>query len=181
VLIHETAIAGCFTLRATKHPDRRGQFVKWFSKEAFAEAGLCIEWAEVFSSESHRGVIRGLHYQRPPADHVKLVYCLAGRAVDVVLDLRRGSPSFGQHITVNLSSENPVAVYVPSGCAHGFYAETDNTLMLYQASFGHAPALDSGIRWDSAGINWPTLTPIVSDRDAELPALSDLDTPFQWS
>jgi len=181
MLIQETAIAGCFTLTAAKHHDTRGHFAKWFSKDAFAKAGLCSSWAEVYASESHRGVIRGLHFQQPPADHVKLVYCLSGRAIDVVLDLRYGSPSFGEHIKLSLSAEEPVSVYVPSGCAHGFYAEVDHTLMLYQVSSGHAPSLESGIRWDSAGIKWPTDTPIVSARDRALPELYTFDSPFSWS
>ncbi len=180
MLIQETAIAGCFTLRAAKHHDARGLFTKWFSKNAFADAGLCSEWAEVYASESHLGVIRGLHFQLPPADHFKLVYCLAGRAIDVVLDLRCGSPSFGEHIRISLSAEEPVSVYVPSGCAHGFCAELDHTLMLYQVSSVHAPSLDSGIRWDSAGIEWPTDTPIVSPRDAALPKLLDFESPFNY-
>jgi dTDP-4-dehydrorhamnose 3,5-epimerase len=181
MLIQETAIAGCFTLTAAKHHDTRGHFTKWFSKDAFAKTGLCSAWAEVYASESHRGVIRGLHFQQPPADHVKLVYCLAGRAIDVVLDLRCGSPSFGEHIMISLSAEEPVSVYVPSGCAHGFYAELDHTLMLYQVSSGHTPSLDSGIRWDSAGIEWPTDTPIVSTRDRALPEFCTFDSPFSWS
>jgi dTDP-4-dehydrorhamnose 3,5-epimerase len=180
VLIQETAIAGCFTLKAAKHHDARGHFTKWFTKDAFANAGLCSEWHEVYSSESRRGVIRGLHFQQPPADHFKLVHCLSGRAIDVVLDLRYGSPSFGEHIKISLSPEEPKSVYIPKGCAHGFYAELDHTLMLYQVSSCHKPSLDSGIRWDSAGIKWPTDTPIVSSRDAELPKLLDFESPFHY-
>jgi len=123
-------------------------------------------------------VIRGLHFQKPPADHAKIVYCLEGSALDVVLDLRSSSASFGQHIKVKLSRESPIAIYIPSGCAHGFLAQADHTLMFYQVSTGYVPALDSGIRWNSAGIDWPTDTPIVSTRDQTLPCLAEFISPF---
>lgn len=176
--IDATSIPDCYTITASKHVDVRGYFVKWFSRDAFVSAGLVSDWAEVYGSVSKRGAIRGLHFQRPPAEHAKLVYCLGGQALDVVLDLRLGSASYGKHIKVELSSESPRAIYVPAGCAHGFLAQVDQTLMFYQVSSIHAPLLDSGIRWDSAGIDWPTSSPIVSQRDQALPCLSDFVSPF---
>ena len=177
--IEETALAGCFKLTPTKHIDHRGNFIKWFSREAFDRANLCSDWAEVYGSVSRRGVIRGLHFQSPPADHAKLVYCLGGRAIDVVLDLRSALASYGEHIKIELSGDSPLAVYVPAGCAHGFLALEDNTLMFYQVSSDHTQALDSGIRWDSAEIDWPIVTPTVSPRDEALPRLADFVSPFR--
>ncbi len=178
MVIQETALPGCFKLALAKQVDRRGHFIKWFNKDAFINAGLCSEWAEVYGSQSHRGVVRGLHFQRPPADHAKLVCCLAGRAIDVVLDLRRSSPSFGRHIKVGLSADEPTAVYIPTGCAHGFFAEVDNTFMQYQVSSSHSSSLDDGIRWDSAGILWPTDEPIISLRDQTFQKLDEFVSPF---
>ena len=177
--IQETSIPGCFTITAPKHIDSRGHFVKWFSRDVFGGSGLVINWAEVYGSVSKRGVIRGLHFQHPPAEHEKLVYCLGGRALDVVLDLRSGSASYGKHTQIELSSDNPIAVYVPVGCAHGFLAQEDQTIMFYQVSSRHNPALDSGIRWNSAGIDWPDIEPIISQRDEALPRFEDFISPFR--
>lgn len=176
--IKETIIQGCFTITPFKHTDGRGSFVKWFNRESFADAGLCSDWFEVYGSESKRGVVRGLHFQAPPFDHAKLVYCLAGGALDVVVDLRRSSNSFGNHLQLELNADRPICVYIPPGCAHGFLALADPTLMFYQVSSSHAPTLDCGIRWDSVGINWPVDTPIISERDATLPRFVDFISPF---
>jgi dTDP-4-dehydrorhamnose 3,5-epimerase len=176
--IETTSIPGCYTITLPIHFDSRGHFVKWFSCEKFNEFGLTSKWAEVYGSVSHRGVIRGLHFQKPPCEHAKLVYCLGGSALDVVLDLRLGSRSYGEHVRIELSSEKAVAVYIPAGCAHGFLAQADKTFMFYQVSSCHAPALDAGIRWDSAGIEWPTTSPIVSRRDRTLTRFADFVSPF---
>jgi len=176
--IENTQIPGCFVISLRKQNDSRGHFVKWFSRHAFDEAGLVNDWAEVYGSVSQRGVIRGLHFQSPPEGHAKLVYCLSGHALDVVLDLRQRSVSFGKHIKIELSGASPLAVYVPLGCAHGFLAQADQTLMFYQVSSGYAPEFENGIRWDSAGIDWPTRAPIISSRDHELPHLANFVSPF---
>ena len=162
------------------HQDERGHFTKWFQTDAFRALGLPTQWAEDYTSVSKNGVIRGLHFQTPPFEHDKLVICLQGRAFDVVLDVRLGSPTWGEHLAFDLSADKPCAVFIPAGCAHGFCALEDNTILLYKVGSIHAPQHDSGIRWDSAEIVWPIKTPIVSKRDQALLELSEFNTPFQF-
>jgi dTDP-4-dehydrorhamnose 3,5-epimerase len=179
--ITETGINGCYVLSPFTQHDDRGHFIKWFSSKSYEAAGLCTEWMEVYGSISKSGVIRGLHFQPPPVDHAKVVYCLAGKAFDVVVDLRCNSRSFGEHIQLELNADKPTAVYIPPGCAHGFLSLADETLIFYQVSSNHAPTLEAGVRWDSVGINWPIKTPIISKRDANLPKFVDFDSPFRES
>ena len=131
-----------------------------------------LVWDEIYYSTSGRGVIRGMHLQLPPHDHTKAVHCVAGRALDVVVDLRTQSPTLGRHAVIELDSTEPSLVVVPPGCAHGFQALDDDTLMLYLVSSVHAPAFDSGIRWDSFGCAWPLPASEISDRDRSLPDLT---------
>jgi dTDP-4-dehydrorhamnose 3,5-epimerase len=166
------AIADCKLIRPPLFADERGTFVKSFNAETFRLAGLPTHWAETYHSKSRRGVIRGLHLQRKPAELGKLVWCVAGHIWDVVLDLRGTSPTCGMYAAFELSPEEPMAIYVPPGCAHGFCALDDNSIVVYQTTSTHSPADDVGVRWDSAGINWPIRNPIVSERDNRLPSLS---------
>jgi len=175
-----TKIPGCLVVESVLHQDERGHFTKWFQTDAFEALGLPTQWAEDYTSVSKSGVIRGLHFQTPPFEHDKLVICLQGQALDAVLDLRLGSPTWGEHVTVDLGADRALAVFIPAGCAHGFCAREDDTLLLYKVGSVHAPAHDSGIRWDSAGIEWPTKAPIVSKRDQALPKLSGFVSPFQF-
>lgn len=120
-----------------------------------------------------------MHFQLPPADQVKMVYCVVGRVLDVILDLRVGAPTFGRHVTRELSAAEHNAVYLPSGIAHGFYVLEAPALVIYNVTSEHAPALDSGVRWDSFGMRWPSDAPIVSDRDSRLPTLDQFRSPFK--
>lgn len=174
----ETTIPGCFELRPRVAADARGSFVKTFHRDTFAGLGLCTDWAEQFYSMSRRNVLRGLHFQLPPHDHAKLVYCPEGEVLDVGVDLRTGSPSYGQHIAIHLSSEAGNMLYLPAGLAHGFVALSEQALMVYNVSSVYAPAHDTGIRWDSCGIDWPVADPLVSDRDQQFPTLADFASPF---
>jgi dTDP-4-dehydrorhamnose 3,5-epimerase len=158
--------------------DVRGTLVKTFLGSAFADAGLPTRFPEQFFSQSRRGVVRGLHFQAPPAPQGKLVYCVSGEVFDVVVDLRAGSATYGEHVTAVLSSENWTGLYVPVGFAHGFAALSETATLAYLATAEYEPGTDGGVRWDSAGIAWPVDSPIVSDRDAELPRLADLRTLF---
>jgi dTDP-4-dehydrorhamnose 3,5-epimerase len=117
-----------------------------------------------------------MHLQLPPHDHTKAVHCLAGAALDVVVDLRSESPTLGRHATIDLRGDRPELVVVPPGCAHGFQALTDDTVMVYLVSSVHEPAADSGIRWDSFDCEWPLTAPTVSDRDRALPTFETFAT-----
>ena len=178
--VHPTNFAGLVSLEPKVFTDQRGVFVKTYHDQAFRELGLAFEAKEEFFSTSHKGVLRGMHFQLPPADHAKLVYCVTGAVLDVVLDLRSGSPTCGQFHAEELSEANRRMVYIPTGFAHGFLALTEGALMVYKTSTTHAPACDAGIRWDSFGFSWPLggTAPILSQRDAGFPALADFKSPF---
>jgi dTDP-4-dehydrorhamnose 3,5-epimerase len=119
-----------------------------------------------------------MHFQRPPADHAKLVYCLEGRILDVAVDLRRTSPTFGRHAVFNLSADCHNAAYLPRGVAHGFYVMNAPALVMYHVSSEYAPSSDSGIRWDSFGYDWPDKEPVLSRRDSEFVTLHEFESPF---
>lgn len=175
-----TNLEGCWEIRPRLIADDRGTFVKTFHRATFEQWGLPTDFPEAFYSVSRRGVLRGLHFQLPPAAHAKLVTCVSGKILDAAVDLRQGSPTYGRHALLELSAEQANMLYVPVGLAHGFYALTDRATVLYNVTTMHAPALDTGIRWDSAGIPWPEPRPVVSARDAAFPSLSDFQSPFTW-
>lgn len=176
--LRPTALPGCGELRLPHSADARGRFLKLFHRDAFAALGLCADMAEVFCTTSHRHVIRGLHFQSPPHQHAKLVCCLEGAVQDVALDLRRDSPRYGEHVSLELSAEAGNALYLPAGFAHGFCVLSDSATLLYLTSHEHAPTHDAGIAWDSAGIAWATPSPVLSARDQHHPRLADFDSPF---
>jgi dTDP-4-dehydrorhamnose 3,5-epimerase/CDP-3, 6-dideoxy-D-glycero-D-glycero-4-hexulose-5-epimerase len=171
-------LPGCLVLTPRVLTDERGQFVKTFHAADFAAVGLALEVREEFFSVSRLGVLRGMHLQVPPQAHEKLVYCIVGAALDVVLDLRRSSPSFGQTASIEISAQNRRVVFVPKGVAHGFLALQENTTLVYKTSTVHAPDQDTGVRWDSFGFDWPVSQPVISARDQALPLLAEFVSPF---
>lgn len=179
--MREGRLPGCRQLMPLVREDSRGVFVKPYEDDWFIELGLPTQWPERFYSRSHRGVVRGLHLQAPPADHDKLVYCVSGAVLDVVVDLRLGSPTYGAFEAIELDDQEWATVFVPRGIAHGFAALADDTVMAYAVSSVHNPTLDIGIRWDSVSIPWPFEEPIISERDAALPALADFCSPFVYA
>lgn len=176
----ETGLPGCLVIRPRPFDDDRGRFVKVFQRDIFAAAGLAVDFAEEYYSVSRQGVIRGLHFQRPPHDHAKLVYCVAGRVQDAVVDLRAGSPTQGGHAVVELSADLGNMLYIPSGLAHGFCVLSESAALVYKVTTVHAPEHDAGIRWDSAGIPWAETAPVLSERDRSHPPLAALATPFVY-
>jgi dTDP-4-dehydrorhamnose 3,5-epimerase len=175
-----TQLPGCFLVHGGRSGDSRGSFTKTFHFDSFAAAGLRTDWREAYCSTSARSVIRGMHFQLPPADHAKLVFCTAGQVRDVVLDLRRGSPTYGEHRAFDLDEEAGVGVYIPSGCAHGFLSLSASSTMYYNVTSVHSPAHDSGISWDSFGLDWPVAAPILSERDRRHPPLAQFQSPFHF-
>lgn len=176
----ETAIPGCAEIRPAIRKDFRGRFVKVFQRELFSAAGLCANFTEDFYSVSHQHVIRGLHFQRPPVDHAKLVYCVAGQVQDVVVDIRIGSPTFGRYAVTCLSAEAGNMLYIPTGLAHGFCTLSETAVVIYKTSTSYSPLHDQGVLWNSAGIPWATDTPILSDRDQLHPPLEAFSSPFDF-
>ncbi|MDD2719894.1 MAG: dTDP-4-dehydrorhamnose 3,5-epimerase [Gallionella sp.] len=173
-----SCLAGCFELQPKAFDDNRGRFVKVFHEQAFAEQGLETGFAEEYYSLSHKNVVRGLHFQLPPMDHVKMVYCVSGEVLDVVVDLRVGSPTYGQHALFALSAGKANSVYIPKGMAHGFCVLSEQAIMVYKVSTIYSPAHDAGILWDSAGIPWPLSQAIVSARDQGFPTFDQFVSPF---
>jgi len=178
--ISESGIPGCVALQPVVRGDHRGRFVKTVHAGFFRDHGLPCDFAEQYYSTSHRGVLRGLHVQVPPDALGKLVYCTAGAVFDVVVDLRRGSPTYGEHRTFTLSAAAANQLYVPAGLAHGYYATEDHSVVAYSATAVHAPDLDTGIHWASVGAAWPDDAPILSERDRALPRFEDFDSPFRY-
>lgn len=179
--ISETSIPGCLVVDVPVFSDVRGIFVKTFVKADFAGRGLACDFAEEYFTVSGKGVLRGLHFQTPPYDHVKVVSCLHGTVLDAVLDLRAGSPTFGCHELFELDGKSGRILYLPAGVAHGFLALSDDSLMAYKVTAGYSPSNDTGILWSSAGIPWPCNNPIVSERDSNFLPLARYESPFNMN
>jgi dTDP-4-dehydrorhamnose 3,5-epimerase len=170
--------SGCYEIRPVPARDQRGYFVKTFHSPAFADQGLKTEFIEQYYSVSVRNVVRGMHVQVPPMELVKTVHCIVGSVLDVIIDLRKGSPTYQQWEAIEMSADKASTLYLPAGIAHGFLTLSESATLLYNVSQIYSPVCDTGVRWSSIGFAWPCKAPIVSDRDQALPALSDFDSPF---
>jgi dTDP-4-dehydrorhamnose 3,5-epimerase len=168
-----------------RHPDARGWFSETFHERRLRELGIVCHFVQDNQSSSKRaGTLRGLHFQVPPTAQAKLISVLRGRAIDVAVDVRRDSPTYGKHVAIELSAETGHQLYIPVGFAHGFLTLEDDVVLMYKVSDYYAPAHDSGIRWDDPdiAIRWP-LEPgniVTSDRDRRLPLLKDFASPFAY-
>lgn len=171
-------LEGAYVVHGFRSADARGWFWKNYRDDEFRELGLDFTCRETFFSWSQQGVLRGLHFQMPPKAHSKLVTCLSGRVLDVLLDLRKHSPQFGKSVAIELAGDGSRSVYVPVGVAHGFVVLSEGALMGYQTSVPHDPAADTGVRWNSFGFEWPCVNPLVSERDASLPPVNEFSSPF---
>ena len=180
--IDETPLPGLLILTPARHGDARGFFSESWNKARLADHGITIDFVQDNHSLSRDvGTIRGLHFQAPPHPQAKLVRCGRGRLFDVAVDIRRGSPTYGQWFGAELSAEDGRQMLVPEGFAHGFITREPDTEIIYKCSDYYAPEVDGGIRWDSCGIDWGfDGTPVLSDKDTSAPALADFDSPFTW-
>jgi dTDP-4-dehydrorhamnose 3,5-epimerase len=154
--------------------------LKLFQSTALGDLDIDFDVRELFVSRSGPNVVRGFHHQDPPSAVAKLVWCLEGRIADAVVDLRASSPTFREHCLVELSDEHANGIYVPVGCAHGFAVAEGPALVAYAQTGEHDPSREGGVLWSSAGVAWP-IEPgqaVVSDRDAALPPLDELESPF---
>ena len=161
------------------HQDERGFFKETYKASAFREAGLPA-FVQDNHSRSGRGVLRGLHYQKPPKSHGKLVSVVRGEILDVAVDIRGGSPTYAQWVSARLSGENHQQLYVPPGFAHGFYVLSDVADVVYRLTAEYSAEHDRGILWHdpALGVDWGTDAPLLSKRDEVLPTLAEADNPF---
>ena len=151
-----------------------------YNKKLFSENGIYAEFVQDNQSMSQKGVVRGLHFQAPPYAQGKLVRVLQGSVMDVAVDLRKNSSTYGQHIKVILSAENKKMFYIPEGFAHGFVTLEDNTVFSYKCTNYYHPQSEGGVLWNDPdlAINWEVENPILSEKDKKLPLLSQLSSPF---
>ena len=180
----KTDIEGVVVIEPRVFDDARGYFFESYSKRRFDEVVRPIEFVQDNESMSTRGVIRGLHFQRPPFSQSKLVRCVRGAVLDVVVDIRRGSPTYGRHIAVELTGENRRQLFVPRGFAHGFAVLSDEAVFQYKCDNYYAPASEGGIAWDdpALGIDWrlPADTVVLSEKDRRRPPLAEAEELFEY-
>lgn len=167
---------GVILIKPKVFGDERGFFIETYKKEDFEKAGIKGEFVQDNHSKSVKGVIRGMHFQRGKFAQAKLVRCIKGEMLDVVVDIRKDSPTFGQHVAVTLSEKNKFMLYIPRGFAHGFAALSDEMEMEYKNDNAYSVENEGGILWNDPAlkIKWPFSNPIVSDKDKKLPALKDV-------
>jgi len=159
--------------KARRFTDDRGFLLQSYTQSCLLETGIQAVFRQAIQSRSRRGVLRGLHFQwDPPQD--KLIRCIRGAILDIVVDVRPGSPSLGDHAAIDLSEANDSTLWVPAGFAHGFMAMADDSIVLYECTAEWAPAAEGGILWSdpALAIEWPDIEPIVSEKDRRLPTLA---------
>jgi dTDP-4-dehydrorhamnose 3,5-epimerase len=173
--IVETKLPGCVVIEPAVFGDERGFFYETWNAERFGEHGLPTKFVQSNVSSSSRGVLRGLHYQWPNPQG-KFVSVLEGEVYDVAVDIRRGSPTFGQWEAVILSAENKRQFWIPEGFAHGFAVVSERALFSYLCTAGYDKAADAGVRWNdpAIGIDWPVANPLLSAKDEAAPLLADV-------
>ena len=177
-----TAIEGVFVIEPKVFKDARGYFFESFSQREFEEKVRPINFVQDNESMSSYGVMRGLHFQAPPFTQSKLVRCVKGAVLDVAVDIRKGSPTYGQHVAVELTGENHRQFFVPRGFAHGFSVLSETAVFQYKCDNFYAPQADCGISIldDSLGIDWriPVEKALLSEKDTRHALLKDFDSPF---
>jgi dTDP-4-dehydrorhamnose 3,5-epimerase len=174
--IERFEIKGLVLFQPRVFKDERGYFMETYNKNVFAEAGIDVNFVQDNASHSAKGVIRGIHFQRPPHAQDKLVRVVRGEVLDVAVDLRTDSPTYGTYQTVILSEENRNIFFIPKGFAHGFSVLSDVADFEYKVSDFYHPECEGGIIWNDPdlAINWKVRTPIIGKKDMELPALKNV-------
>lgn len=181
----KTEIDGVLIIEPRLFRDARGYFFESFSQREFDEKVRHIDFCQDNESLSSYGVMRGLHFQRPPFTQSKLVRCVRGRVLDVALDIRKGSPTYGRHVAVELTEDNHLQFFIPRGFAHGFAVLSETAVFQYKCDNFYHPEADGGISIldDSLGIDWriPTAHSNLSDKDTKHPLFRDFESPFDFS
>ena len=179
-----TPIEGLVIIEPSVFEDSRGYFLESYNQKKFEEAIGKINFGQDNESKSSKGVLRGLHFQKPPFAQAKLVRCIEGRVMDVAVDIRKGSHTYGKHVAIELSGENKRQLFIPRGFAHGFSVLGENAVFAYKVDNRYVPESDSGIRYDDKelNINWGLIEEDVqlSVKDKNLSSFKDLDSPFKF-
>ncbi|AEF85343.1 dTDP-4-dehydrorhamnose 3,5-epimerase [Treponema primitia ZAS-2] len=173
-----TSLPGLYILTNQIFYDSRGSFKKVFTETDFKSLSLESNFSELYYSINKKDVIRGMHFQVPPMDHVKMIYVITGKIVDVCLDLRQTSKTFGEYFSYTLSGNDADYLYIPKGIAHGFASLENNTIVHYAQTTCYSKEHDFGIKYDSFGFNWNIQDPIISDRDKVFSNFKDFDKVF---
>lgn len=180
----KTEIPDLFIIEPSVFGDERGYFLESFNLKKFEENVCEIKFVQDNESKSSKGVLRGLHFQKPPFNQAKLVRCVEGRVIDVAVDVRKGSPTYGKHLAVELTGENKKQLFVPRGFAHGFSVLSETAVFVYKVDNIFAPDYDFGIRWNDEDLNidWGLEESDVklSAKDKNLSFFKDLDSPFNY-
>ena len=180
----KTDISDVYIIEPSVFGDDRGYFLESFNLDKFEENVCPIKFVQDNESKSSKGVLRGLHFQKPPFNQAKLVRCIEGNVMDVAVDIRKGSPTYGKHVAVELSGENKRQLFVPRGFAHGFAVLSESAVFAYKVDNTYAPEYDSGIRYDDTELNidWGFSDEEVqlSEKDKNLVNFIDLDSPFNY-
>lgn len=175
----ETEIKGVFLLQPNFHVDIRGSITKTFHRESFEKLGLECEWGESLITENYqKDVIRGFHFQNPPYCQAKTLFCVSGSILDAVIDLRKGSKTYGKTAVFSLDSQKRTILYIPRGVANCYLIKQDHTIIAYNLTSTYMPAFESGIRWDSVGADFGKIDPIITEKDRRLPQFAEFDSPF---
>jgi dTDP-4-dehydrorhamnose 3,5-epimerase len=180
--IEDTPLSGVKLLTPARFGDARGFFSESYSRKLLAEHGITLDFVQDNHSMSVQpGTVRGLHFQSPPHAQDKLVRCGRGQLFDVAVDIRKGSPTYGQWFGAELSFENGRQLLVPKGFLHGFVTRAPDTEIVYKCSDYYAPECDGAVHWDSCGIDWAfDGDPVISAKDAAAVTLADFDSPFEY-
>ena len=180
----KTSIEGIVIIDSTVFGDNRGYFLESYNEKEFKEVIGNVSFVQDNESKSSKGVLRGLHFQKPPFAQAKLVRCIEGKVLDVVVDIRKNSKTYGQHFTTELSGENKKQVFIPRGFAHGFLVLSESAIFAYKVDNTYAPEHDAGIRWNDPIVNiqWGLSESevLVSEKDAQLPFFTEFDSPFKY-
>jgi dTDP-4-dehydrorhamnose 3,5-epimerase len=178
----KTNIEGLVIIEPRVFGDERGYFLETYNEKEFEESIGKISFVQDNESKSSKGVLRGLHFQKPPFDQAKLVRCIEGRVMDVAVDIRKGSPTYGKHLAIELTGENKRQLFVPRGFAHGFSVLSDTAVFAYKVDNTYAPEFDAGIRWNDKQLNiqWgmEDSEVMISAKDTELPFFTEFESPF---
>lgn len=182
--IRKTDIEGVLILEPEVFGDARGYFVESYSRQHFEAVAGTVDFVQDNESRSRYGVVRGLHFQRGADAQAKLVRVVEGRVLDVAVDIRRGSPTFGRHVVAELSGENKLQLFIPRGFAHGFAVLSEDALFQYKCDNYYAPQSEGGIAWDdpALGIDWrlPAADILLSEKDRRHPPLSEATELFEY-